>query len=334
MEQTLEKRINSLIGTQNKLSSPLIEKIVNEVLEDQSTEHMSELQKLIAQKEIIEHEIKIQSHKLQEQRQESFNDIERFLKDHFTDIETQDLKTLSQLKLQSFDILDFLREITESAFISAFENGEDIEDAVKEITRDLTHKTLRDGYLTLERARHVVATIISVATELAEATPIHADAILRGSIFGAKKGLIQSIELFKERFAFIPDEIRPKMIRNMQKTYEDLHHTDTLFIQVIQAQANLSSDMINKKLTKHLNEIKPELHDLIKVSREALLMVGERLTKLGKGAMYRGQSVLQSKAAIEAKRMGITVWDVAKGVVGGAISTAKDALDNKKDSKK
>lgn len=330
MKTALTEQIDALVAKEKQPSEELINTLVNQILDEQTTPHMAKLQHLIAQKEIIENEIKIETQKLQDIRQESFDQIELRLKNRFGDIDLSTQKSLSKLKLQSFDILDLLREITESAYILALESNEETTDALMEISRDLTVKTLRDGYLTLDRARSVVGTIISVATELAEATPVHADAILKGALLGAQKGLIQSIEIFKERFAFIPDELRPQQIRNMQKTYQDLQHTDTLFIQVVQAQAEMSSDIINTKLSKHLDELRPELRELIKVSREALLLVGERLAKLGKGAVNRGQSVLKSKAAIEAKRMGITVWDVAKGVVGNAIHRSKEPKNKDK----
>jgi hypothetical protein len=119
----------------------------------------------------------------------------------------------------------------------------------------------------------------------------------------------------------------------MRQTYDDLHRTDTLFIQAIHHQADLCETFIKEKMYYILERMRPELSELVNISKETLLLVGDKLGKLGKKAVTKGEKVLHSKAAIEAKKMGHTVWDVAKGAIGVAISSAKDAID-KKHSKK
>lgn len=327
---TIGKRI--LTG-QDELTTPLIQEVVTTVLEETTQDSINDLQKLLAQKDKLEHEIKLHTQRLQELRQENFSEIEQLLRDYFPDIEAKDLKTLTQLKIQSIDILDLLQEITEAAFISALENGENIEASFKEISRDLTHKTLRSGYLTLDRARKVIATIIATAAEMAEATPNHAHAILKGSLYGSKKGLAQSIHTFKEHFSYIPDELEPEQIKSMRQTYEDLQHTDVIFMQIVQAQADLSAAVINKTMSDIVERMRPDLSELISVSKETLTLVGDRLGKLGKKAILRSEKVLHSSAAIEAKRMGVNVWDVAKGAIEGAINSAKDVIETKKNKK-
>ena len=331
--KTLQSIGEDLLNHATTLDAQLIEHVVREVLDHTTKEPVKTLQQLLAQKEKLEHEIKLQTQKLQELRQESFTDIEQLLRTHFPTIEAKDLKILTQLKLQSIDILDLLQEITESAFISALENGENLEAAFKEIARDLTYKTLRDGYLTLDRARVVVATIIATAADMAEATPNHATEILKGALYGSKKGLTQAIHTFKERFAFIPDALQPGQIHSMRQTYEDFQHTDTIFLQIVQAQADLSSRHISQTMAQLVEGMRPDLLELITASKETLLIVGDRLSKLGKKAVLKGEKVLHSKAAIEAKRMGVNVWDVAKHALEGAINSAKDAIETKKQKK-
>jgi len=334
MSQSTQDIMNKLLDKKTPLTTEVIQNVVTTTLHETTNEQSAHIQELLVEKERLEQEIKTQTHKLQELRKNTFSDIESALQNTYGEIDPAHIKTLTQLQLQSIDILDLLSEITESAFIAAVENGENIEASFREITRDLTHKTLRDGYLTLERAKRVIEVIISVAANLAQATPNLADDMMKGAIYGTKKGLTQSIKLFKEQFAYLPDQLAPRQIKSMQQTFKDLHNTDTVFIQAIQHEADLCENVIKDKMYFILEHMHPELSELVNVSKETLLLVGEKLARLGKKAVVKGEKVLHSKAALEAKRMGVTVWDVAKGAVGGAISSAKDAMDQKKQSKK
>lgn len=328
-EAIIEEYLN-----QNDIKHVALEKLVNEVLEMQTLQENQKLQAMLREKERIEQEIKTQTLALQETRQNSFAMIEKALFEKFTEVNPDIQKKLTQLKLESIDILDVLAEITESAFISALESGENLEATFQEIARDLTHKTLRDGYLTLERAKHVIGTIISKASEIAEASPNQAREIFRGTLYGTKKGLTQSIQLFKERFAYIPDELQPLQIKNMEQTIRDLRHTDSLFIQVINEEAKLASPIMQKELLFIVERMRPDLTELINVSVEALNVVSDTLSNVSKEALQRSQIVLKSKAAIEAKRMGVNVWAVAKSAINGAINSAKDAIDQNKPPKR
>ena len=334
MSKATQEIVSKLLDKNKNLSTELIEEVVLTTLQEATTKQSAHIQTLLVEKERLEQEIKNQTHQLQELRQKTFSDIESLLKKTYGDIDPEHSKILTQLQLQSIDVLDILCEVVESAFIAAIENGENIEAAFREITRDLTHKTLRDGYLTLDRAKRVIEVIISVAADLAQATPTLSDEILRGAIYGTKKGLTQSIKLFKEQFSYLPDQLAPRQIKSMQQTYKDLHNTDIVFVQAVRDQADPCEKVIKDKMYFILDHMHPELSELVAVSKETLLLVSEKLGKLGKKAVVRGEKVLQSKAAVEAKRMGVSVWDVAKGAVGGAITSAKDAIDQKKHSKK
>lgn len=333
MDKELQDRITAILSEKKELSDELLYEIVDQTLQKSTQNASDKLQALLTQREKLELEIRQQTQQLQETRQDAFSFLEAALRNRFADIDSHYMKRLTQLKLESIDILDLLTEIIESAFISALENGENIEASFKEITRDLTFKTLRDGYLSLDRARHVITTVVAVSSDMAEATPNMAEEILRGALYGAKKGLTQSIHVFKERFDFIPEEPDSLQIKTLQQAFLDLQHTDKLFIQIIQEQSRHSATIVSEKMMHIVENMRPDLSDLISASKETLNVISERLTKLGKKAVLKGEKVLQSKAAIEAKRMGVTVWHTAKGAIGGAITSAKDAID-KKQSKK
>jgi len=312
------------------LSHETLEELSFATLDYETDQKRQELQQLLTQKEKLELEIRTKTSELQEIRQTTFEAIESALIEKFGTLEPAYQKRLTQLKIQAIDILDLLHEITESAFVAALENGENIEATFTEISRDLTRKTLKDGYLTLDRAQRVVDTIIASAADIAEAAPNFSSEILRGTLYGTKKGLTQSIRAFKERFDYIPDELRPMQIKNMEQTLKDLQHTDRLFIQLVQDQAKLCPASIEKELLYIVERMRPDLSELIMASKDAFTVISKQLAAVRKEAISRGQSVMQSKTAIEAKRMGVNVWDVAKNALNGAISSAKDAMDKKK----
>lgn len=334
MLENRKKIITDALGDVSHITEASITTLVLKTLDQTTSKQTDHIQELLVEKERLEQEIKVQTHKLQELRHETFADIESVLVECCGELSAPHIKTLTQLQLQSIDILDILCEITESAFIAALENGENIEASFREITRDLTHKTLRDGYLTLNRAKSVIEVIISVASDVATATPTHADEILRGAIYGTKKGLTQSINLFKEQFTYLPDQIDGRQLKSMRQTFEDLQNTDTLFVQYIHNQAESSEQIVKEKMYYIVERMRPELSELVAISKETLLIVGERLGQFGKSAFIKGEQALRSKVAHEAKRMGVNVWDVAKGAMNGAIVSAKEAMDHKKNAKK
>lgn len=326
------KSVEEILNKNSTLNDEVILEVVNSALGEATKKSSEQLQALLAQKEKLELEIRHKTQELHTIHQTTFESIESSFRDHYEELNPKHLQKLTELKLESIDILDFLSEIIESAFINAIESGINIENSFREITRDITYKTLRDGYLSLDRAKHVISTIVAVASEMAQASPNQATAMLRGSIYGAKKGLTQSIHEFKERFAFIPDEANPIQLENLQQSFDDLQNADTLFIQTIQEQARLTDPTINEAMNQILDKMHSDLSDLVNASKETLVLISDRLAKFGKTAVKKGEKVLQSKVAIEAKRMGINVWDRAKGAVGSAINSAKDAIDknNKK----
>lgn len=330
MSNSTQTIVKEHLAKQEGLDLALLTSIVDDVITANTSTQNAKLQELLQAKEKLELEIKAQTAVVHTTREDSFTEIETSLYQELNELEPSVKKQLTQLKLQSIDILDVLTEITESAFISALENGENLEATFHEIARDLTLKTLRDGYLTLERAKHVVGTIISKATDIAEASPNSANNILRGTLYGTKKGLTQSISIFKDRFAFIPDEIQPLQIKHMQQTVSDLKYTDKLFIEAINEQAAETNPLVQKVLLHIVERMRPDLSELINVSKEAIALVSDTLSTVSKEALQKSQTVLQSKAAIEAKRMGVNVWDVAKSALGGAINSAKDAMEKNK----
>jgi len=302
-------------------------KIIADTFIATETQKLEEdVEDLLAQKEAIERALEKKSEELQEKKYEVFNILEEeFSKDDSL------LVKLHQVKLQSIDLYEILLEMVESAIITALENesDEDLNDAIKEVIKEITFESIKEGSLNTIRVRKILSTILATAIEVAEATPNRADEILRATLKGMRSGLIQAIDRFKKRLAFMPVEAKHILIEDYDTIIEDLNQTDTLFSQVVITQASKSSQVIRKTLLDINNEMKYDLEELLHISKETAEVMKEKFSSLAKLAVKKADFALNSPKAKEAKRMGIQAFSVAKEALGHALKSAKDAIDKK-----
>jgi len=336
LDATKEKKfINSLLehlekewdaGVDNISLSEI--KILSDAILTQSTKTIdAELQDLLLQKERIERELDRKTHLLQGKKHQLFNTIEELLKEKGATETT--MAKLHSVEMQSMDLLNLLEEMIESAIITTLEKGSNIEETIEELSKEITMQTLDEGILSATRIRHIISTILKTAINVAEATPNSAGAILEGTIKGIRTGLIKALDRFKQKFLFTPDEAKMVLIEDPQSLYNELHHTDALFINTIEALSAHSSPNIQAELENILAEIRYDMEELTLISKETLDIVGDKLSTIAKDAIKRSSDILQSKKAQDAKKMGKHAWGVARSALDGAIQGAKDAIDKK-----
>lgn len=310
-----------------QLKSSQLKALSSAVLTQATKNLNDELQELLLQKERIERQLNKKSHSLQSQKHQLFNTIESLLKDRNANSET--ISKLHSIELQSMDLLNLLEEMVESAIITTLEKGSNIEETLEELANEITLQTLDEGILSAIRIRHVISTILKTAIEVAEATPNSANTILEATIKGMRTGLIRALDRFKQKFLFTPDEAKMVLIEDPQALYNELHHIDALFIQTIEALAAQSTPSMKAELENILSDIRYDMQELTLISKETLDILGEKLSHLAKEAMQKSSDLLQSKKALEAKKMGVHAWSVARSVIDGAIKSAKDVIDKK-----
>lgn len=287
----------------------------------------SKLQDLLLQKERIEHELNRKSHILQSKKHQLFNTLEELLK--AKDANPATISKLHSVELQSIDLLNLLEEMVESAIITTLEKGSNIQETIEELSKEITMQTLDEGILFAGRIRHIISTILKTAIDVAEATPNSAKPILEGTVRGMRTGLIKALERFKQKFIFTPDEAKMILIEDPQSLYDELHHTDALFIHTIEALAAQSSPEIQEHLEHILTDIRYDMEELTLMSKETLDILGDKLSHLAKEALQKSSDIFQSKKAQDAKKMGIHAWEVARSAIDGAIKGAKDAIEKK-----
>jgi hypothetical protein len=309
------------------IDTPELKILSSAVLTQATSSLNAELQDLLLQKERIERQLSKKSHALQSIKHQLFTLIEELLKEKGADHTS--ISKLHSIELQSMDLLNLLEEMVESAIITTLEKGSNIEETLEELAKEITIQTLDEGILSAERIRHVISTILRTAIEVAEASPNSAPAILEGTIKGMRTGLIRSLDIFNKKFLFTPDEAKMILIEDPHALYNELHHTDALFIHTIEALAAQSSPSIKSELENVLADIRYDMQELVLISKETIDVLGDKLSQLAKEAMQKSSDLLQSKKAQEAKKMGIHAWSVARSVIDGAIKGAKDAIDKK-----
>lgn len=311
----------------NKLNLHEIKDITSSVVNDRTKELQAELENLLLQKELIERNLEKKSHELQEAKYKIFNELESLIDKN----DTQTLSKLHQAKLQSIDLFDLLSETVESAIITALEKSKDSEanEIIEEVIKDLTYETIKEGTLNTIRIRKILSTILHSSIEIAEATPNISEEILESTLKGMRAGLLHSIDRFKKRLAYMPLEAKHILIEDYDTIMEDLNQTDTLFLQVVQTQAN-ESDANTRKILIDLNaKMHYDLEELIHISKETAQVMKNRFSALAKKAVKRADTALHSETAKEAKRMGTQAWGVAKNALGNAIKSAKSVIEPK-----
>jgi hypothetical protein len=327
--KSIEKRIEHALKDAKvkpeKLSMQEMKELANTFVEEETHSLKEKVEKLLEEKEAIERALHKKSEELQIAKYEVFNALEEQIKDE------KAVHMLHQIKLQSIDLYDMLSEMVESAIITALEKDTDgdVKDSIKEVIKDITYESIKEGSLNTIRVRKILSTILATTIEIAEATPTRAQEILSATLKGMRSGLIKSIDRFKQRLAFMPVEAKHILIEDYDTIIEDLHQTDTLFSQIIITQASQSSQLIRKILMQLNQDMRYDLEELVLISKETADIIKEKFSNFAKIAVKKADFALHSPKAKEAKKMGIQAWEVARAALGNAIKSAKDAMENK-----
>jgi len=327
--KSIDKRVSTSIENINDIDGlelAQIKAIATTILDLETESLQSDVEALLAKKEAIERSLEKKQNELQESKYAVFNALE----DKLSSNESA-LSKLHQVKLQSIDLYDILSEMVESAIITALERDQDgdISETTIEVIKDITYEAIKEGSLNTIRVRKILSTILISAIDIAEATPNRANEILNSTLKGMRSGLINSIDRFKRRLAYMPLEAKHILIEDYDTIIEDLNQTDTLFSQVVITQASQSPLSIKKILEDINKEMRYDLEELVHISKETAEVMKDKFSSFAKNAVKRADSALRSPKAEEAKRMGKEAWGVAKVALGSAIKTAKNAIDKK-----
>lgn len=298
--------------------------LTQELLRETTLGVHNELEDLLIQKERLEHQIARKSEELQHVKYRFFDELELLYADNDALLEK-----LHLIKIQSVELLDILEEMVESAILTTLERGSDIEETLQEIIKELTYETLNANVLNAVRIRRILTSILQCAINIAEATPNQAEPILRGTLLGIRSALHKSIEKFRQYLLYVPEEVKALHRAEYLQIEEELEHIDTLYSQILDGlRKNNSAAIINT--LEHLGEeIRFDTDELSLLSHETAALLQNKLVKLRSEVKERGEKLLNSTSAKEAKAMGVRAWSVAKSAMEGAIKSAREAMEKK-----
>lgn len=320
----MEKRVKKVL--ENGDFKKTISNLINDIKRKKET-HIEEL---ILEIDRLKREIEIEKEDLKKELQKAFATLEN-LANELEGKEKEELISAIEInKLKTLELLGILKETTEAAIIAALEKNEDIEETIEEITKNLTFETI-DINVDAEHIEDVSKTILLVASDIASVSINYSDEILRGSVFGIKKGILKSIEKFRETIENTPQEARSFIINNYNNIVKDLNRIDEVYINCIKDVANQSEVSSKEKLLKLADELNSVIYQLRNSAKEAMEIFKIKFSNFSIETIP--QSSIFKNRANEAKRLGIRVFAMAKAAINGAIKGAKDAINKEKNEK-
>lgn len=307
-----------------------LENAVTTIIDDIKSQKEKKIEELISQIDRLNREIEHEKEDLKNRLNEAFELLEKIADELEGEEKSELISIIEKNKLKSLEFLGILKETTEAAIIATLEKNEDIEDTIKEITKNLAFETI-DTKVDKEHIKDVSKTILQVATDIASASINYSDEILKGTVFGVKEGISKSIEKFRESIEFTPLEAREIVFENYDKIVKDLENVDEVYISCIKEIAYKSEAGIKEKLLEISNELESVIYKLKHEAQKAINIFTSRFSDFTKEA--KTTTNLFKAKADDAKKLGLRVFEMAKAAINGAIKGAKEALNKDKNEK-
>jgi hypothetical protein len=289
-----------------------IEKIVEDIKKDKE----QKISELLIEIDKLESEVTAQKHELKEELNNLFFQLETKANTLSPEDRQKALKAIKEIKLKSLEFLGILAQTTEYAIINALERGENIEETIEEITKELTYETI-DYQVERKKIYDTASTILDVAATLAMSSVNYSDEILRGAIVGVKKGIKKSIQKFNEIMEYTPDEAKIILLSNYSEIVGDLQNIDKIYENIIQDVANRSDAGIKEKILKITKEL--NIFEKLKLEAQKTIETIKR-----KFEHIINDDIVQKAA--EAKKLGMLAFEKAKERIDKAIQEAKNAI--------
>ncbi len=271
-------------------------------------------------------------------------------------------KALNDTKLNALEMLGILRETTEEAILTTLEKGSDIEDTTFQITKNLTFQAINDGDFIKKRFLDITNTIVSVSLELANQNLGFSKELINGSVEGTKEGILKAIDKFKNDIKFAPDDDDEIFNQNLELTKRDLPTIEEEYIQILKNLSKKYDGKVKNALDEKIEKYDSSVEKIKRATLEAKEVITQRLEefasevsiddikekaevkfenlkkdvsefskKANETLEHFKQNETAKKATIEAKKLGLRAWEVAKNMLDSAMKNAKDSI--KKDEK-
>lgn len=320
----MEQKVKKVLQSSDLKNS--VYTLINEIKKEKE----SHIEELILEIDRLKREIESEKDELKKELSRAFELMEKLADELESGKKEELISAIEENKLKTLEFLGILKETTEAAIIAAIEKNEDIEETIEEITKNLAFETI-DFNVDAEHIKDVSKTILLVASDIASVSINYSDEILRGSVFGVKKGILKSIEKFKEIVENTPQEARSFIVSNYENIIRDLNRVDEIYVSCIKEVADRSETGVKEKLQELSNELGSVIYKLKNSAEEAVELFRAKLNNLS--IDKEATTSLLKNSASEAKRLGIRAFMMAKAALDGAIKGAKDAINKEKNEK-
>jgi len=283
-------------------------------IEEVKKPRIQTIKELLTQIDKLKAQVEAQKQELRSDLALLFEEIESEIASLPQEQRQEALRTLHECKLHSLEFLGILAETVESAILNALENGENIEETITEITKELAFETININ-VDPSHIKNVSQTIIQVAANIAQASVNHADEIIRGAIYGTKQGIHKSLAKFNETIEFTPDEARTLIIENYETIIQNLPQIDEIFAKSIEEVAQNSDPGIKEKI---LAIAKQPIYDkLLTEAQKAAASLKKSFEELIKEAPAFKINT------DEAKKLGLRAFEIAKEKIQESLNAIK-----------
>ncbi len=278
--KTLVKKLYNtffnILKSENLADEKYILAMVDGLIKSISHDKEKRLHDKIYEKEKLEKLIEQEAKQIQKDIKSSFEELETICDND------EHRKMLQDAKLKGVHLLGILKEVVQETLLTAIENGKDIQESIKVLTRYFTYESILLGDIKKYRVLNIQKSILEVAIELADYNHVYAKEILKGTIFGLQSGMLKAVENIKNDLKFSLDEkeYQESMCKTMKK---EVAHLQDDFIDLLKKYTKnktlKSAKVIKKILEKELDTPAAKMK---RVSSEAKELLDERFEQLRK----------------------------------------------------
>lgn len=256
---------------------------------------------LIYESEKIKKEIAKGTRVIKEAIFESFEGIESIIKDKNSLEAEVVLSIINETLVESAQLTDMIKEISESVFLSILENGDDVEETAFEFSKNIVYKTLGESEFKKYNAISIAKTVLNTAISVANESKIYTSDLLCGTVDGINAGTLKAMEKFKDSIKFAPDEISLEL----NETVKELAGIDSEYIELLKSLALTTQDPAKSELEIILKrDYDNYLAKMVRISSEATAKLKYSLEKVEFGDSYKEFSKIASEKLDELKKKG------------------------------
>ncbi|WP_457598816.1 DUF6781 family protein [Hydrogenimonas sp.] len=304
LAEALAKELDELCRIDEELLQYAFERLIETVQRPKE----KEIERLIIEIDRLQRHLSTEEEELQRSLRDLFVGIETAGKKVGADLSENWEEALENTELEHVEGLGILTETVEAALVAALEESDEIEHAIREVVRQITHKALGEGLLSAARIRAILTTILMKASEMAEATPTKAKEVIHGTVYGINDALIATVKQLKNRLDFTPEEEAEHL--NWNEMIRMLSRSDELYKEIIDDVASKNSPFIRDILVDSSDILGDQFAELKRISQETIEVAKKRLASFAKEAAIKGAE-LKEQLTAEAKKLGEKAWKKA-----------------------